>query len=133
MRIFLSNYLMTKLLNHIFSKGNYTPSTIYVALSNGSPKGDGLKLNEPKTKCYQRVKTETTDWGMAENASLSNLSTIEFNEATEDWGKITHFALMDSLTGGNMLIAGTLGNVTIEKEHEPEFGPGDLEIDFGQD
>ena len=33
---------------------------------------------------------------------------IAFNAATGDWGLITHFALFDAATAGNMLAHGTL-------------------------
>ena len=39
---------------------------------------------------------------------MSNAVALEFGEATGSWGTITHFAIYDALTDGNMLGYGSL-------------------------
>jgi len=67
---------------------------IYVALHTSSPTNSG-EDNEVTAASYSRVSTEAnTDWQIADN-TFDNLIDIEFPEAQEDWGDITHFTLWD--------------------------------------
>jgi hypothetical protein len=56
---------------------------------------------------------------------ITNAEIIEFPSATGAWGTITHFALYDASSGGNVLAFGTLG---VEKEptdgDTPRFAAG---------
>jgi hypothetical protein len=103
-----SDYLENELLDHVFGNGSYTPPTIYVALSTTNPLDDGSGLAEPSGNGYARVQTTATDWSTASSGSIDNAAAIEFSEATGSWGAITHFALMDTASGGNMLVHGAL-------------------------
>ncbi|MBN2315450.1 MAG: hypothetical protein JXM79_16085 [Sedimentisphaerales bacterium] len=52
-----SDYWEDKILDHIFGKVNYTPPTIYVALSTSDPLDDASGLTEPTGNAYARVET----------------------------------------------------------------------------
>jgi hypothetical protein len=126
------NYLELELLDHVFGCGarNYTPPTnIYVALSTADPTNTGAGIAEPVGGSYARVSTITADWAVAAAGALSNANPITFPEATGDWGTITHFALFDALTGGNMLAHGAL---TVAKAigigDTAKFAAGDLDV-----
>lgn len=127
-----SNYLENELLDHIFGCGNrnYTPPTnIYAALSTADPGEAGAGLAEPSGGSYARVQTAATDWNVAASGAVDNANPITFPEATGDWGSITHFALFDALTGGNMLGYGAL---TVGKSigigDTAKFSAGDLDV-----
>jgi len=124
-----SDYLESELLDHLFGKGSYTPPTIYVALSTANPLDDGSGLAEPSGNNYARVQTAATDWNAASSGFIDNAAVIGFNEATGNWGNITHFALMDAASGGNLLVHGALStSKSIGTGDTAEFAAGDLGV-----
>ena len=124
-----SDYWENKILNHIFGKGSYTPPTIYVGLSTVDPADDGSGLAEPGGNAYARVQTSASDWNAASNGTLNNAGEITFTQATGSWGTITHFALFDAQTTGNMLAHGSLSQPrAIEESDTAKFEAGDLQI-----
>jgi len=124
-----SDYLENKILDHIFGKGSYTPPVIYVVLSTSDPTDDGSGIAEPSGNAYARRQTSASDWNAATSGSLDNASDITFGQATGNWGTITHFALFDAVTGGNMLAHGELSQPkAIGSSDTAKFEAGDLNI-----
>jgi len=125
----MSNYLENKVLDHIFGKSSYTPPTIYVGLSTADPLDDGSGLAEPSGGSYARVETAASDWSAASDGTISNAGEIAFPQATGDWGTITHFALFDAATSGNMLYHGSLTTSKNPTSGDTaSFAAGDLTI-----
>lgn len=124
-----SDYWENEILDHIFGKGSYTPPTIYVGLSTADPTDSGAGLAEPSGNGYARVQTSALDWNAAANGSLNNAGNITFAQATGNWGTITHFALFDAATAGNMLAHGALSQSKLVSESDTaRFEAGDLQI-----
>lgn len=124
-----SDYWENEILDHLFSKGSYTPPTIYLALSTADPGDDGAGLSEPSGNGYARAATAASDWNAASGGALDNADVIEFPEATGAWGTVTHFALLDAASGGHLLAHGTLSqSKTIASGDTARFVAGDLEI-----
>jgi len=124
-----SNYWEDKILDHVFGKDNYTPPTIYVALSTTDPLDGASGVAEPAGNAYARVETSASDWNVASGGSLDNASDIIFPKATGSWGTITHFALFDAATGGNMLAHGALSQPkAVDSSYTAIFDAGDLNI-----
>ena len=124
-----SDYWENMILNHIFGKSSYTPPTIYVGLSTADPADDGSGLAEPSGNGYTRVQTSASDWNTASNGLVDNASNITFAQATGNWGMITHFALFDAATTGNMLAHGALSqSKSITESDTARFETGDLAI-----
>jgi hypothetical protein len=124
-----SDYWENKILDHIFGKGSYTPPTIYVGLSTADPTDSGSGLAEPSGNGYARVQTSASDWNAASNGSLDNAGNITFAQASGNWGTITHFALFDAATAGNMLAYGALSqSKSISESDTARFEAGDLDI-----
>jgi len=124
-----SDYWEDKILDHIFGKVNYTPPNIYVALSTSNPFDDASGLAEPTGNAYARVETSASGWNVASGGSLDNANDILFPKATGSWGTITHFALFDSATEGNMLAHGTLSQPkVVDSSFTATFDAGDLNI-----
>ena len=124
-----SDYWENRILDHIFGKSSYTPPTIYVGLSTADPTDDGSGLAEPSGNAYARAQTSTSDWNAASNGSLDNAGNITFDQATGSWGTITHFALFDAATAGNMLAHGALSqSKAIGNSDTARFETGDLDI-----
>lgn len=79
-------------------------SNIYVALHTSDPTNSG-EDNEVTAASYSRVSTVAgTDWGTNGN-TFDNLIDIEFPEAQEDWGTVTHFSLWDGSAGTDNALA----------------------------
>ncbi len=124
-----TNYWENKIMNHIFGKGSYAPPTIYVGLSTADPLDDASELAEPSGNGYARVQTSASDWNAASGGSLDNANNITLAQATGSWGTITHFALFDAATGGNMLAHGVLSqSKAIDSSDTPRFEAGDLDM-----
>ena len=124
------DYLENELLDHVFMKGAYTPPTnIFVALSTADPTDDGSAIAEPAGGSYARKSTAGADWDAAVSGALDNANAITFIEATGLWGSITHFALFDALSGGNMLAHSALTTAkTIDNGDTASFAAGDLDV-----
>jgi len=126
-----SDFLELEVLDHLFGKGSYSPPTIYIALSTADPTDSGSGIAEPGGGTnYARKITAGADWNIAASGALDNANAITFVEATgTSWGTITHFALYDALTSGNMLAHGALtASKTIDSGDTASFGAGDLDV-----
>ena len=127
-----SDFLEVELLDHVFMKGAYTPPTnIYVALCTADPTdaGTGSTITEPSGGSYARVSTSGTDWDAAAAGATANATAIEFTQATGNWGTITHFALVDAASAGNMLGHGTLSSSkAVDSGDTAKFAIGELDV-----
>jgi len=111
-----SNYLENKIVDWLFRGQAYTPpSTIYVGLLTAAPDDTGGGT-EVTGGSYARVAVTSSlnNWAGTQGAgttaassgtsgTTSNNSAITFPTPTASWGLITHFALYDASSGGNML------------------------------
>lgn len=126
-----SDFLEDELLDHVLMKGAYTPPTnIFVALCTADPTdaGTGSTITEPASN-YARVSTSGSDWDAAASGATANATAIEFTQATGSWGTITHFALVDAASAGNMLGHGALDtSKAIESGDTAKFAIGELDI-----
>jgi hypothetical protein len=136
-----SDYLENKLLNHIFSRGSYQAPVICVGLAlNPTEESTGADCGEVSFGGYHRILTSAGDWAVSLFGRVVNAVTLTFPKATENWGDVTDFILVDALTPntGNLLGYGKLqvnrnGVPTektwfIEEDSTPFFVPGDVEI-----
>lgn len=100
-----TDYLEDKLLDHTLRNVAYTPpTTIYVGLFTSAP-GETGGGTEVSGGDYAR---QAATFDAAANGQTSNSADIVFPVATADWGTITHIALFDADTAGNMLYYGAL-------------------------
>ena len=99
-----SNYLETKVLEHVFGGSAYTaPTTLYVALFTAAPSdvGGGTEVSGG---AYARQTAAFTVSG----DTASNTAAIEYATATADYGTVVAMGVYDALTSGNLLAYGTL-------------------------
>jgi len=69
-------------------------TNVYVALHDDDPTNDGTE-NEVTAESYDRVETTANgDWTRSGN-SFENAVEIEFPEAEEEWGNVSHFTIWD--------------------------------------
>lgn len=99
-----SDYAENELLDHVLGTGSFSMPSVYVGLFTSS---GGLESNtsgswtEVSGGSYAR---QSASFDAASGGAASNDADIEFPEATASWGTITHFALMDAATNGNVLM-----------------------------
>lgn len=137
----LTDYLENKLVDHLFRGQSFAaPTTLHVALFTAAPSDTG-----GGTECtggsYARVAVTCSlaNWSGTQGAGtttassgtggqISNNVAITFPAPTANWGSVTHVALFDASTGGNMLAQGALGTAkTINNgDAAPSFAAGSL-------
>lgn len=109
-----SNYLEDKVLDHVLNSpgSSYTaPSTLYLGLftnTSGSAATNleaGTLTDEISGNSYAR---KSVTFGSASGGSCSTDATVTFDAATGNWGTVTHLAVLDASTSGNVLFWGAL-------------------------
>ena len=130
-----SNYLENALINHILRNITYTsPTTVYVGLftspvSEAATTADleaGTLTNEVTGGAYAR---QSVTFGAPSNGVSSNSVQVTFPTATASWGVVTHFAILDAVTSGNVLAHSPLDDPkTIDPDDEPKFSVGELVV-----
>ena len=123
-----SDYLENEVLDHVLGNGTYTPAgTIYVGLWTAD---DGLEsgtlTSEVSGGSYAR---QSITFDAATGGSADSAATVTFPAATANWGTITHVALMDASTGGNVLFHGSVTtSKTIESGDTFQISAGNQTI-----
>jgi len=125
-----STYFENEILDHLCLKGDYIAGYMYLGLWIGNPTDSGGGGAEVSGGAYTRQVMTGVHWGTAAAGVILNNLIVTFAEATANWGDVTHFVLMDALTGGNMLISGTLigAPISIVTGSIPRFAIGTLVI-----
>jgi hypothetical protein len=123
-----STYLENKIIDHILRNQSYTPpATVYLALftaDNGLE--EGTITGEVSGGSYAR---QSVTLSAASGGASSNTADITFPTATADWGTITHVALMDAASGGNVLMHSALdASKTVNNGDTFKINAGDLDI-----
>lgn len=124
-----SNYLENKILDHVLTATAYTQPSRYLALFTAST---GLETNSPSAEistsgtAYSR---QAVTFAAASSGSSSTNATVTFSAATANWGTITHVAVMDASTAGNVLFWGAVTtSKTIETGDTFQVTSGNLTI-----
>lgn len=141
----MTDYLENKIIDWLFRGQSYSPpATIYVGLLTGAC-SDSSGGTEVSGGSYARVGVSSSlaNWAGTQSASstsassgtggqTSNNAAISFPSPTANWGTITHFALYDASTSGNMLICKDLtASKTVNNgDAAPSFSAGALTVTF---
>lgn len=149
-----SNYLEDKLLDHTLRYGTapYTaPSTVYVALFSDSGSAASAALEsgtsgtgstadwgyfEINNGSYIRQSVTFAAAGATTTGTITTNATVSFPVATADYDTagatgnvVTHIALMDAQSGGNVLFYGTLTtSKTVSSGDQFTVSTGNLSI-----
>jgi len=123
----MTNYLETALANHVLRNTSYTsPTTIYVGLFTGAP-GEAGGGTEVSGGSYAR---QVAAFGAPTDGVCLNSGAITFGPASASWGTVTHFALFDAVSSGNMLIYGSITSKTVGDGDTATFAAGQLSVAF---
>lgn len=131
-----SDFLEKELLDHVIGAATYTPpATLYFALFTSGPNdaGGGVEVSTSGTG-YARsaVTNNATNFPAATGSSPSlktNAVAVVFPAPVgSNWGTITHFAVFDAASAGNLLYWGALdaSKVVNAGDAQPQFNPGSL-------
>ena len=142
----LSNYLENQLVDHVFRGQTFSstaPASFWVALYTAAP-SDAGGGTEVTGNNYARVSVSRslTAWAGTQSAGstvassgtggvTSNNAAITFPTPSGSWGTVTHFGILDAVTGGNLLFHGALTvSQTINTGNTVSFAAGQLQITF---
>lgn len=120
-----TNDLETRVLQWAFTAGAPTrPSAWYIGLFTAAP-GETGGGTEVSGGSYARTAATFTVSGN----EATNSGAVEFPAASGSWGTITHAAVFDALSGGNMLAYASLtASKTITTGDVLRFPAGDIDI-----
>jgi hypothetical protein len=137
----LSDYLENKLIDYLFRAQAFAaPTSVFAALFTAGPTdtGGGTELagnNYARIEIACGLTTFNGTHGTTSGASTgtsgstSNAEVIQFDTPSANWGTVTHFALFDAVSGGNMLVHGQLAiPKIINTSDDVKFNIGALTI-----
>jgi hypothetical protein len=118
----LSDYLENKLIDFLLRGQTFTaPTTVYVGLLTAAPSDTGGGT-EVSGGSYARVSVASSlaNWAGTQSSgstaassgtggTTSNNNAITFPAPTASWGVVTHMAVYDASTAGNLLFYAALG------------------------
>ena len=133
-----SNYTEDKTLDFWLkanSAATTAPATVYVALFNSDDSAggtaDNLEAGTITDECtggaYAR---QSVNFGTVSGGSVSNSGNVTFPAATDgNWGTITHVAVMDASSAGEVLFYGALDtSKTIDSGDTFQITTGNLTV-----
>lgn len=120
-----TNDLETRVLQWALTTGSPTrPTAWHIGLFTAAP-GEAGGGTEISGSGYTREPATFTVSG----DTATNSASIEWDAATGSWGTITHIAVFDASTGGNMLVYAALtASKTIATGDILRIPAGDLDI-----
>ena len=130
-----SDYLEVELIKQIFRTGTMAkPTVLGVALFTAAPSDSGGGT-EVSGGAYARVDHPPLDanWDATSgtDGNTKNSTVVTFpTPSGADWGSITHFAIFDATTAGNMLYHGALTapKTVNDGDPAPTFPAGSLSV-----
>jgi hypothetical protein len=140
----MTDFLENKLVDNFFRTTTYSrPTVLGVALFTAAP-GETGGGTEVSGGSYARVDLPplNTNWNATQGGTSGNSSgtggltdnavTITFPTPSANWGVVTHMAIFDATSAGNMLIYGSLAqSKTINNgDPAPTFPAGALDVTF---
>jgi len=125
-----SNYTIGEIRKQLLRSGTWTKTTTrYVAVCTAAPTAasTGSTIVEPSGNAYARVQVDADDANWSSTGD--NVSAITWPTATGNWGTLTHFAVVDAATNGNVLFYGALTtSKTITNTDTFSIPAGDLDL-----
>ena len=120
-----TNDLETRVLQWALTAGSPTrPTAWYIGLFTAAPGEAGGGTEVSGGSYVRQAVTFTVSGNLATNSAA-----VEWPTATGTWGTITHVAVFDALTSGNMLVYATLtSSKTIASGDVLRIPAGDLDV-----
>ena len=120
-----SDFHKDRIVNLLRAVNITAPVSVFVALSTTLINDDGTGITEPVANGYARTAVVFD----APALGISNNQLVTFPQATGSWGTLTHFAIYDASTGGNLLYHDSLtAPLAVGNLDTARFQPGDLTV-----
>jgi len=120
----MTSYLKNELLDAVVNAGSFAVTTVYVSLHTADPGGTGA--NEVTGGSYSR---KSASFGAATGGAASNDAQIDFTAMPSC--TVTHVALWDAATSGNVLWEGALtASKVVNSGDTVSFASGALDVDL---
>ena len=134
----MTNYFESGILNQVFRGISLTlPSTgVYIGLTSGVPTEATPSADELAGNAYARVHVPTGNWTQpatdGNGQKTENNAAIDFPTAAGgNWGYASGVIIADALTGGNILMKGSLTTPRNILEGDTfRFSSTDLDVKF---
>lgn len=131
----LSDFATTELVDHIF-KAAYAPvSTLYLCLCTAAPTAasTGTSIVETDYTNYVRKSFTASSFGAAESRAITQILDIMFAQAGGDsTDDISHYAICDAATLGNMLAFGSFTTPwNVVAGNTPKVASGEITLTIG--
>lgn len=124
----LADYSENELLDHVCNAAYSAVATVYVGLSTADPGDDASGLAEPVGNGYIR---KAIAFSAATSRRVTQSGVVTFNEATGSWGTITHWAIFDAESAGNMLAHGAfVAGKAIVSGNTPSIADTEIYVEY---
>jgi hypothetical protein len=123
-----SDYLENKVMDHVLGGTPYTaPGTLYLGLFTADT---GLESNSPTSEVSGAAYAREAVAFTVTDDTAENSATVTFDAAgAGGWGTITHIAIMDASTSGNVLFHGAVTtSKTIDEGDSFQIASGALTV-----
>lgn len=131
----LSDYATSKLVDHVFKTAYSPATTLYLCLCTAAPTAasTGSTITETDYTNYVRKSFDAATFNAAASRKIVQALDIEFAQAggvsTSD---ITHYAICDASSAGNMLGFGSFNSAwNVVNGNTPKIASGEIEISIG--
>ena len=124
----LSDHAENLLLNYLMTTDSVTrPTAWYVGLFTAAPSDSGGGT-EVTGNGYSR-QSATWDTASGTGGTTANSADISFTASGGNWGTITHIAIHDAATGGNLLWHGAMTASKIVNDGDTlQFTAGNIDL-----
>jgi len=127
----MTDYIEQRVISYALRNDALTwasPATVYVALFTTATADDGTGT-EVSGGAYVRQSIAFNTMSAVTDGQTENTSEISFPEATASWGTISHVAIYDASTSGNMYFHGALSaSKAIDNGDTFKIAASDLDI-----
>lgn len=127
-----STYLAQKLVDHVFRGAAYIPPVgTYLALFVADPTDNNVTANEVVAAWYARQQVTAWSAPVGSGSTTRNSNQITFPAVTNNAVTITHWAIYDAATTGNLLASGAFASSTVLNVNDVfVLNAGDVVLDF---
>lgn len=124
----MTNTFERMVLNTMLGTTAQAPAQVYVALFLSSPTESGQGGTEVSYQDYARQPLNLSAPVVnGTTVTVSNTEDIAFVVPNTSAGTVTHVAIMDAVTGGNVLVYAAIPNpIALTMETQPKFLIGDI-------
>ena len=126
----MTNYMETKMLNAMRGTAVAAPVSVWVGMFLSNPGESGTGGTEVSYEGYVRQQLQlTAPTASGNTVGCTNSEALVFPTPPGSSGTVTHVAVFDAQTGGNMLCYAALNNnIVLTSETSPRIQSGNVQL-----